>query len=186
MRGASAVCDHMPIQLDSRQKEIDVTSRRKMKGFTLFELMVTLAVAAIILSFGVPGFMSFIQNNRAATHTNDLITALNLARSEATRRSATVTVCSSDDGATCSDSNDWSTGWIILNAADEVLRTWPERSGGANVITGDAQVQFQARGSLAGGAAPLLRVRLPDCTGDQGRDVAVNAAGRISTNRVDC
>ncbi len=56
----------------------------KTKGFTLFELIVTIAVAAIIVSVGIPGFTSFVQNNRAVTHTNDLVTALNLARSEAT------------------------------------------------------------------------------------------------------
>ncbi len=164
-----------------------MTSREKLKGFTLFELMVTLAVAAIIISFGVPGFMSFIQNNRAATHTNDLVAALNLGRSEAARRGAAVTLCSSANGATCSGSNDWSNGWIIRDGAGNVLRTWPERSGGAGVISGNvSQVQFQARGSLAAGAAPVLAVRLPDCAGDQGRDVSINAAGRISTNRVAC
>ncbi len=89
----------------------------KIGGFTLFELMVTLAVAALILSLGVPGFRSFIQNNRATTHTNDLVTALNLGRSEATRRGASVLLCSSSDGATCSGSNDWSSGWIVRRSA---------------------------------------------------------------------
>ena len=160
---------------------------RTSKGFTLFELIVTMAVAGIILSFGIPGFMSFIQNNRATTHTNDLITALNLGRNEATRRAAPITVCSSTDGANCSGGNDWSSGWIVRNDAGDVIRTWPERSGGAGIVTGNvSQVRFLARGSLAGGAAPLVQVRLPDCTGDQGRDVGINVAGRISVNRVGC
>lgn len=164
-----------------------MTSDRKSKGFTLLELIVTVAVAGIVLSFGIPGFMSLIQNNRATTHTNDLITALNLGRSEATRRAAPITVCSSADGATCSGSNDWSAGWIVRNDAGDVIRTWPERSGGAGVVTGNvAQVRFLARGSLAGGANPLVQVRLPDCSADQGRDVGVNGAGRISVNRVGC
>ena len=106
----------------------------RIGGFTLFELMVTLAVAALILSLGVPGFRSFIQNNRAATHTNDVVTALNLGRSEATRRGAPVLLCSSSDGATCSGSNDWSSGWIVRRSAGAVLRTWPERSGGDGVF----------------------------------------------------
>lgn len=164
-----------------------MTNRKTATGFTLFELIITMAVAGIILSFGIPGFMSFIQNNRATTHTNDLVTALNLGRSEATRRAAPITVCSSADGASCSGSNDWSTGWVVRSDAGDVLRTWPERSGGAGVMTGNvSQVRFLARGSLAGGAAPLLQVRLPDCAGDQGRDVAVNVAGRISVDRVGC
>ncbi len=159
----------------------------KMGGFTLFELMVTLAVAALILSLGVPGFRSFIQNNRATTHTNDLVTALNLGRSEATRRGAPVLLCSSSDGATCSGSNDWSSGWIVRRSAGAVLRAWPERSGGDGVLTANvSQIQFQARGSLAGGTVPLLQIRLPDCSGDQGRDVSVNMAGRIAVTRVTC
>jgi type IV fimbrial biogenesis protein FimT len=164
-----------------------VITGEKMGGFTLFELMVTVAVAALILSLGVPGFRSFIQNNRATTHTNDLVTALNLGRSEATRRGASVLLCSSSDSATCSGSNDWSSGWIVRRSAGAVVRTWPERSGGDGVLTANvSQIQFQARGSLAGGTVPLLQIRLPDCSGDQGRDVSVNMAGRISVTRVTC
>jgi type IV fimbrial biogenesis protein FimT len=163
-----------------------VGNRRTSRGFTLFELIVTIAVTGILLSLGVPGFMNIIQNNRAVAHTNDLVTGLNLARSEATRRSSVVTICSSTNGATCNGSNDWSTGWVVRNGAGEVLRTWPERSGGAGVLTAtSSQVQFQPRGSISA-AAPVFRVRLPTCTNNQGRDVAVNVAGRISVTRVDC
>jgi type IV fimbrial biogenesis protein FimT len=158
----------------------------RQKGFTLLELLFTITIAAIILSFGVPGFMSFIDNNRAATHTNDLVAALNLARSESTRRRSPVTVCSSTDGASCAGSEDWSTGWIVLSSGNELLRSWPKRSGGAGVIDGNVQqVQFLARGSVAG-AAPEFSVRLHKCSGDQGRDVAVNGAGRISVSREAC
>jgi type IV fimbrial biogenesis protein FimT len=158
-----------------------------IQGFTLFELMVTITVAAVIVSFGVPSFVSLVQNNRAATDSNDLVTALNLGRSEATRRGVAIEICSSSDGASCSGTTDWSTGWIVHRPGGPVLRTWPERSGGAGVLTANvSQFQFQGRGSLAGGAAPLLQVRLPDCTGNQGRNVAVNVAGRISVTRVNC
>jgi type IV fimbrial biogenesis protein FimT len=158
----------------------------RQQGFTLFELIVTVALAAIILSIGVPGFTSFIQNNRAATHSNDIVTALNLARNEATRRGAPVIVCSSADGASCSGSTDWTTGWVVRSFGGQLLRSWPARSGGAGVLTANVSlIQFQARGSLAG-IAPQLAVRLPDCTGKQGRNVSVNVAGRISVTRVDC
>lgn len=157
----------------------------RQKGFTLLELMVTISVAAIILSVGVPGFISFIQNNRAVTHTNDLVTALNLARSEATRRGSRILVCSSTDGASCEDSNDWSTGWIVQTQGGELLRSWPERSGGAGVVSGDvSEVEFLARGSVQAGA--VLQVRLPDCSGDQERVVTVNGAGRVSVARENC
>ena len=166
---------------------MDVTSYKKIRGFTLFELMVTVAVAGVILTFGVPNFASFLANSRAVNDTNDLVTSLNLGRSEAIRRGSTVLVCSSTDGATCSASTDWSTGWIIRSSAGEVLRAWPERSGGAGVLSANvSQIQFQSRGSLAPGVPPQLQLRIPRCSGDQGRDVAVNSAGRISITKVAC
>lgn len=156
-------------------------------GFTLYELMVTIAVVAVIAAFGVPGFQNFMQSSRSVTHTNDLVTALNLGRSEATRRGAPIDLCASSDGASCSGSTDWSTGWIVRTPAGQVLRTWPERSGGAAVLTANVStIQFQARGSLPGGAAPLLALQLPGCKNDGRRNISVNVAGRIAVNRVAC
>lgn len=153
----------------------------------MYELMITLAVASVIASFGIPSFQSMMQNNRSVTHTNDLITAMNLGRSEATRRASLIELCASSDGATCSNSTDWSTGWIVRTPAGEVLRTWPARSGGAGVLTANvSRFQFQARGSLAPGAAPNMVLQMPYCSGNQGRNVSVNVAGRISVNRVAC
>jgi type IV fimbrial biogenesis protein FimT len=149
------------------------------------ELLFTIAVAAIILSFGVPGFLSFVANNRAVTHTNDLVTALNLGRSEASRRGSTVTLCSSEDGASCSGEDDWSTGWVLRTAGGQVLRSWPKRSGGEGVLTANVdELRFQARGSVAAGAA--FEVHLPNCRGDQKRLIAVQGTGRVSVSRVDC
>ena len=161
--------------------------KKDIAGFTLYELMVTLAVASIILSFAVPGFQNFMQTSRSVTHTNDLVTALNLARSEATRRGAPVVVCASTDNSTCSGATDWSTGWVVRTPAGQVLRTWPPRSGGAGVLTGNVgTIQFQARGSIAPGTAPLLALQLPHCSGTARRNISVNVAGRISVNRAAC
>ena len=166
---------------------MNVLRHSKSAGFTLYELMVTLAVAAIIISFGVPSFQSLVQDNRAVTHTNDLVTALNYARSEATRRGAPIDVCASTDGAACSGANDWTVGWIVRTPAGEVLRIWPERSGGAGVLGANvATIQFQARGSLPGGAAPQFAMQLPYCKGNGRRNITVNAAGRTAVNRVAC
>jgi len=166
---------------------MNMTSYKRVRGFTLFELMIALAVAGVILTVGVPNFTSFLANNRAVSDTNDLVTSLNLGRSEAIRRGSTVSLCSSTDGATCSGSNDWSTGWIVQTSAGEVLRAWPERSGGAGVLSGNvSQLQFQSRGALAPGVPPQMQLRLPKCSGDQGRDVTVNSAGRINVTKVTC
>lgn len=160
---------------------------KRTAGFTLYELLITIIVGSVILSFGVPSFQRIMHNSRSVTHTNDLITALNLARSEATRRGAAINLCASTDGATCSGSNDWSSGWILRAPGGEVLRAWPATSGGASVLTGNvSNIQFQSRGSLAAGAAPQLALQLPHCTGDGRRNITVNVAGRIAVDRVNC
>lgn len=85
-------------------------------GFTLIELMVTIAIAAILLTVGVPSFVSTVQNNRMVASLNDLVTDLNLARSEAVTRGVRVTACRSSDGQTCNTGNgDWSQGWIVFS-----------------------------------------------------------------------
>ena len=84
-------------------------------GFTLIELMVTLAVAAILLAIAVPNFITFIQNNRLTSQGNDLVTALNYARSEAIKRGVRVTVCSrSSDTACVGAGADWTNGWLVF------------------------------------------------------------------------
>lgn len=169
------------------REEVDVIRNKNMAGFTLYELMVTVAVAAVVTSFAVPGFQSFVQNNRSATHTNDMVTALNLGRSEATRRGISVELCSSSDAATCSGNNDWSDGWIVRTLAGQVIRSWPALSGGPGILTANVnRFQFQARGMLGPGAAPQLAMALPHSTGNQCRNIAVNVAGRIAVNRVAC
>jgi type IV fimbrial biogenesis protein FimT len=83
-------------------------------GFTLIELMVTIAVAAIILTQAVPGFTALVQNNRLISQKNEFISALNLARSESLKRGVRVTVCASSDHATCNTTH-WEKGWIIFS-----------------------------------------------------------------------
>lgn len=86
--------------------------------------MVTLAIAAITLSIGVPSFTSFIQNNRISTQTNDFITSLNLTRSEAIKRGTPVKICRSADGNSCGDDTiNWHDGWMIFtdNNGDDDL-----------------------------------------------------------------
>lgn len=160
---------------------------KRNAGFTLYELLLTVIVASVIASFGVPGFQNLMANSRSVGDTNDLVTALNLARSEATRRRVPINVCASADAATCSASNDWSTGWIVLTPAGQVLQTWPARSGGGGVLTANvSNVQFQSTGAPTAGANPQLALQLPHCTGTGRRNITISPAGRIAVARVNC
>ena len=70
---------------------------RLQTGLSILELMIAVAIISIVVSLGVPGFMNAIQSNRMASNVNDLVSSLHSARSEALKRSASVTVCTSND-----------------------------------------------------------------------------------------
>ncbi len=91
---------------------------RELKGFSVVELMVTLAIASILLAVGVPSYNDFIKNGRLTAGNNELVTDLNLARSEAVKRGQRVTVCKSDNQTSCTNSNGWERGWIVFTDQD--------------------------------------------------------------------
>jgi len=87
---------------------------KKHSGFTLTELMITLAIVAVLLTVGVPSLKTFMQGNQLIAATNELISALHVARSEAIKLNSRVSICDSSDGKTCALTGDWSNGWIVF------------------------------------------------------------------------
>ena len=136
--------------------------RRPASGFTLIELMVTLAVLGILAAVGVPAMQALINANRLAGATGELTSALQLARSEAVRRGARVNVCRSADGSTCSAGTDWSR-WIVVgrdvaSGNTEVMRN--ETVAAPASLTGPAlPIEFRPSGLI--GAEATLRVCIP-------------------------
>lgn len=90
----------------------------KWSGFTLIELMATLAVLAIALVVGVPAFAAVVERARTASAYHLLTSSLAAARLAAIRRGTQVTVCPSLDGATCRGSVVWAAGWILYADPD--------------------------------------------------------------------
>ncbi|NEX23277.1 prepilin-type N-terminal cleavage/methylation domain-containing protein [Thiorhodococcus mannitoliphagus] len=93
-------------------------ARQCQAGVTLIELIMTLAIGAILLSVAVPSFHSIVATNRIAGVTNEFSAALHLARSEAVTRGLRVTVCKSADttvaSPSCSTSANWQDGWLVF------------------------------------------------------------------------
>ncbi len=85
------------------------------KGLTLIELIVGIAILGIMAAIAIPSFTETIQSNRQAANVNSFLASLKFARSEAIKRSATITVCKSSNQSSCNiQGNIWENGWIVF------------------------------------------------------------------------
>ena len=91
-------------------------------GYSLYELLMTLGLFALLLMLGVPSFGSIVANHRLRVEVDQLFHAIHLARKESIARRRVVTICPSRDGVSCTDTADWSAGWIMFVNID---RDWP-------------------------------------------------------------
>jgi len=87
---------------------------KKSLGYTLIELMSMLAVASILVSVGLPMMNVFFDSNRMISNSNELVAGLHIARSEAIKQQARVTLCQSSDQATCTANGQWEEGFIVF------------------------------------------------------------------------
>lgn len=110
------VCEIAPYIEPIVGKKIPSVGIQKNSGFTLTELLITLIIAGILLGISVPSLVSFVRSNRLISVTNDFITDISFARSEALKRSAVAGVCS---GGSCGSGASWNTGWIVFADLDD-------------------------------------------------------------------
>jgi type IV fimbrial biogenesis protein FimT len=99
-------------------------------GYSLYELLATLALVAILLGLGLPSFSGVIARSRQHTEINALFHAIHLARKESIMRRQVVSLCPSLDGISCEPSHDWSTGWLMFenDDRDEPPRRSPDEA----------------------------------------------------------
>jgi type IV fimbrial biogenesis protein FimT len=168
--------------------------RRRGAGFTVIELLMTMTIAAILLAIAVPSFRGTIASNRLVTQTNDLIGAMNFARSEAITRNRTITFCRADadgDTACSAAAGNWAF-WIVRNAAGEVSRRGElPPYGGAMQVTSTLtldRIDFGADGlaRTSGGALlsnQVIAVCSTHSTGDNRRAIALGGSSRVSVSK---
>ena len=163
-------------------------------GFTLLELIITMAIAAILLTIAVPSFQTTIANNRLATQTNSLVTDINIARSEAVKRGADVVLCSSADPnaatpACLGAGNAWTGGWIVFvdantNGAfnppgDTLIKVSQAIGGTATILTAGALNTFTYNGDGTSVAVVNAVFSICDNRGEAfGRQVQIRPTGR--------
>lgn len=83
----------------------------RAKGFTLVELMIVIAIMAVLAAIAFPSFQGSMRSNRVATTSNELMAAFALARSEAIRSKYGAGVCASANGTSCAGT--WNDGWLV-------------------------------------------------------------------------
>lgn len=113
----------MEVEVRNRTQDPSVRSA----GYTLPELLVTLAVAAVLIAWGAPDLIQLYRDNALTTETNRLISHLSRTRAESIKRNQPMVICRSSDGINCSRSSearaDWSMGWITyVNTDDDKVR----------------------------------------------------------------
>ena len=175
---------------------------RKVKGFTLVELLITIVVATILLATGVPSFMEFIKNNRLTTQANDLVIAIQVARSEAVKRGTGSVICASTDQATCAGSDDWATGWVAFSDVgqdgsfdvgggncqvdDCIVRTRGSIEKASLDGAGTNTIRFLPDGRTTNAAAATITLTASDCKHQQVRNITVTRLGQTIVTTQNC
>ena len=170
----------------------------RRRGFTVIELMVTLAIAGILAAMAVPAFQSVFLTMRLSTYANDLVAASMLARSTAISQNAGVSMCPSSDGATCGGSG-WENGYLIVCQSNDgavctntasatpttiVLHRQAKTADGWKITPADglSSIVFQPTGS-GSTTASLTICRLLPSPGTNERIVRISPTGRASVTK---
>lgn len=170
------------------------------RGFTLVELLVVLAVGAILLAIASPGYAFLVNSSRLAAVTNDLVSAIQLARSEAVKRRARVTVCKTDNAMAatpaCNAAASWQQGWLVfvdggargvVDPGDTLLRLQGRASAAVSITASNFSTYISYRPSgTSQGPNNLATGKLFVCVAGEQRDIVVNSTGRVRLESKTC
>lgn len=156
------------------------------------ELVVTIALVAILTTLAIPSFSEMLRQWRRDSATRELSTSLQLARSEAIKTSRQIVICPSTNGTACTAGTEWSTGWMVFvddvatNQAydpnERILKVVSAQAGVATLTSsgGVQRMQFLPNG-LMGSATTTFTVTPSGATAATKVDrIAVSRVGRVS------
>jgi type IV fimbrial biogenesis protein FimT len=153
----------------------------KQQGFTLLELLVTVAVVAILAGVAIPAFRESELRAKLSLLGSDMLTSANLARSEAIKRRTTVRLCASSDGLTCSGT-DWSQGWVVTAGDPIPIQKRAAAPEGYAILTDVVVIEFRATG-LGATTATLKICKATPYAGSQERVISIDGTGRATSTK---
>jgi len=165
-------------------------STARTGGFTVVELVVTMAIAAILIGIGLPAFTTFIAQQNLTSDANAFLGAVAYARSESTSRSTQVSL----QAMNATPENEWGGGYCVtlgtpgdcsnpLRRFDDIGRA---TFNAVAAIDGVDTLTFNSRGLLTLGLAGQLQLCSTDTLEDPGRLLDISIIGRVSVSRFEC
>jgi len=172
------------------------------RGFTLIELMITVALAAILTALAAPSMTAMIRSNRIQTEASWLLNDLQFARSEAIRTGQPVSLCPTATGGTtsptCITTNTWHSGWIVFRDAtgsgtpdytvsNPLLRQRAGLPNGDTAVASTAPspnaITFNREGFTTGlgTSTVMMKFHTSDSNTKATRCISVDFGGRLNT-----
>jgi type IV fimbrial biogenesis protein FimT len=175
----------------------EMQSKRRDSGYTMLELVMTMAIVVILGTIALPGFKYVTTSNRIATEVNGLLGDIQFARSQAVKEGLTVTICASSTPYRGCTNTDWELGWIVfldtngnkgVDPGEAIIRTQPAFGGTDSFVATPNTFQaltFNRMGYAPTGLTNAVNITLHDLTSNTNwtRCVAINPIGSAVTEK---
>lgn len=175
---------------------------KKFKGFTLVELMLTLSIAAIVMTLAVPNMSIFLAQNQSSQQSHDFIAALQLGLSDAENNTAPVVLCAKNPAnntcinyTTSPSLTAWNSGWLLFrdnnsdgaytDGTDELIKIQVNPSNLVNIAAISSAITITNAGTISRGTGNY-EFSPKKCVSNSRHRIIVTASGQFTTQGIAC